>query len=120
MPTVLLEIRMLRKRHSVNSNPEPKKDIAKRETPSKEGVSKTIRLNKYIANAGICSRREADTFIKAGSATVNGKVITEMGYQVMPTDEVHFDGQLITLETKRYVVLNKPKNLYNQCRRCTW
>ncbi|NLP58917.1 pseudouridine synthase [Lutibacter sp. B1] len=69
-----------------------------------------IRLNKYIANAGICSRREADVFIKAGSATVNGKVVTEMGYKVLPTDEVKFDGTSINPEKKRYVLLNKPKN----------
>ncbi len=69
-----------------------------------------IRLNKYIANSGICSRREADVFIKAGSATVNGKLITEMGFKVSETDEVRFDGSLISPEQKRYVLLNKPKN----------
>ncbi|MBI9042386.1 pseudouridine synthase [Lutibacter sp.] len=69
-----------------------------------------IRLNKYISNAGICSRREADVFINAGSAMVNGKIITEMGYKVKPTDEVKFDGSLINPEKKRYVLLNKPKN----------
>ncbi len=69
-----------------------------------------IRLNKYIANAGICSRRDADTFIKTGSASVNGKVITEMGYKVQLGDEVRFDGALISPETKRYILLNKPKN----------
>lgn len=73
-------------------------------------VNDDIRLNKYIANAGICSRREADTYIESGSATVNGKTITEMGYKVKPTDEVRFDGTLITPETKRYILLNKPKN----------
>lgn len=69
-----------------------------------------IRLNKYIANSGICSRREADVLIAAGSAMVNGKVITEMGYKVQLTDEVRFDGSLINPEAKRYVLLNKPKN----------
>jgi len=69
-----------------------------------------IRLNKYIANAGICSRREADVFIAAGNATVNGKIVTEMGYKVKLTDEVRFDGSLISPEKKRYVLLNKPKN----------
>lgn len=77
---------------------------------SKDVKSDSIRLNKYISNAGICSRREADVFIKAGSATVNGKVVTEMGYKVKPTDEVRFDGTLISPEIKRYVLLNKPKN----------
>lgn len=69
-----------------------------------------IRLNKYISNSGVCSRREADVLIAAGSAMVNGKVITEMGYKVQLTDEVRFDGSLINPETKRYVLLNKPKN----------
>lgn len=69
-----------------------------------------IRLNKYISNSGICSRREADVFIAAGSASVNGKIISEMGYKVKPTDEVRFDGSLISPEKKRYVLLNKPKN----------
>ena len=73
-------------------------------------ASEGIRLNKYISNSGICSRREADVFIKAGSATVNGKLITEMGYKVSPTDEVRFDGILINPEQKRYVLLNKPQN----------
>ena len=69
-----------------------------------------IRLNKYIANAGICSRREADVYIAAGNASVNGKVITEMGFKVMPTDVVKFDNVSITPEKKQYVLLNKPKN----------
>ncbi len=72
--------------------------------------SDEIRLNKYIANSGICSRREADKFIKSGSASVNGKIITEMGYKVKPDDEVRFDDALISPESKRYVLLNKPKN----------
>ncbi|WP_419870875.1 pseudouridine synthase [Chryseobacterium sp. CT-SW4] len=69
----------------------------------------TIRLNKYIANSGICSRREADELITQGLVEVNGKVITEMGYQVQKTDRVVFDGQNITPEKPVYVVLNKPK-----------
>ncbi|HSR60512.1 MAG TPA: pseudouridine synthase [Robiginitalea sp.] len=69
-----------------------------------------IRLNKYIANAGICSRREADTYIAAGNVTVNGRSVTEMGYQVRPSDEVRFDGRLIKAEKKEYILLNKPKN----------
>lgn len=69
-----------------------------------------IRLNKYISNSGICSRREADKYIKSGSATVNGKIITEMGFKVTIDDEVRFDGALISPEAKRYVLLNKPKN----------
>jgi 23S rRNA pseudouridine2605 synthase len=69
-----------------------------------------IRLNKYISNSGVCSRREADVFIKAGSVTVNGKLITEMGYKVQPGDVVRFEGAPVNPEPKRYVLLNKPKN----------
>ncbi len=78
--------------------------------PAAKAEPGLIRLNKYVANAGICSRREADTYIAAGNVTVNGKPITEMGYQVRPTDEVHFDGRLIKAEKKEYILLNKPKN----------
>lgn len=69
----------------------------------------TIRLNKYIANSGICSRREADELITQGLVEVNGKVVTEMGYQVQKTDKVVFDSQNITPEKPVYVLLNKPK-----------
>lgn len=69
----------------------------------------TIRLNKYVANAGIASRREADELIKTGIVTVNGDVITEMGYKVQPEDEVRFDGRKISSEKNVYFVLNKPK-----------
>ena len=68
-----------------------------------------IRLNKYIANSGICSRRDADMHISIGSVTVNGKVISEMGYKVKLEDEVRFDGARINPEKKAYVLLNKPK-----------
>lgn len=69
----------------------------------------TVRLNKYIANSGICSRREADELITQGLVEVNGTIITEMGYQVQKTDKVVFDGQNITPEKPVYVLLNKPK-----------
>ncbi|MEX6627105.1 pseudouridine synthase [Tenacibaculum salmonis] len=82
--------------------------------PAVEQVSKDdtagIRLNKYISNSGICSRREADTYIEHGSVFVNGNLMTQMGYKVQPTDEVRFDGTLISIEKKRYILLNKPKN----------
>ncbi len=68
-----------------------------------------LRLNKYLAHAGIASRREADNLIKTGLVEVNGKIITEMGYKVKPTDEVKFNGSLIAPEKKVYIVLNKPK-----------
>jgi len=95
-----------------NFRPHPQKikDFKKKSTSSKVSESDEIRLNKYISNSGICSRREADTFIKSGSATVNGKIITEMGFKVKLDDEVRFDGALISPEAKRYVLLNKPKN----------
>ena len=67
-------------------------------------------MNKFIANAGICSRREADKFIEAGVVTVNDVGITKMGYRVSPTDEVKFNGQRLKSDTPRYVLLNKPKN----------
>jgi 23S rRNA pseudouridine2605 synthase len=68
-----------------------------------------MRLNKYIANAGICSRRDADIYIKSGNVTVNGKPVTEMGYRVSITDDVKFDGQSIQPHRKEYLLLNKPK-----------
>ena len=69
-----------------------------------------VRLNKFLANAGVCSRREADEFIQAGVVTVNGEVVTELGSKVMRTDEVRFHGEPVTLEKKVYVLLNKPKD----------
>ena len=69
-----------------------------------------IRLNKYLANAGICSRREADEFIQAGVVTVNGQVVTELGTKVLRTDVVRFHEEPVSLEKKVYVLLNKPKD----------
>ncbi len=85
-------------------------DKPKQNQTKTSSESDGIRLNKYISNSGICSRREADVYIASGSASVNGKTITEMGYKVKLTDEVRFDGSLISPEKKRYVLLNKPKN----------
>ena len=68
-----------------------------------------IRLNKYIANSGICSRREADLYISTGQVTVNGEIINEMGFKVNLDDDVRFDGRRINPEAKAYVLLNKPK-----------
>ncbi len=78
--------------------------------------SGTIRLNKYIANAGICSRRQADVFIAAGNVSVNDKVVTELGFKVNPADTVRFDGRIISAEKKEYVLLNKPKNFITTTR----
>ena len=69
-----------------------------------------IRLNKYLANAGVCSRREADEFILAGVVSVNGEVVTELGTKVMRTDVVKFHEDTVSLEKKVYVLLNKPKD----------
>ena len=68
-----------------------------------------VRLNKYLSNAGVCSRREADVLIQTGVVTVNGKIITELGYKIAPDDVIQYDGETINAETKRYVLLNKPK-----------
>jgi 23S rRNA pseudouridine2605 synthase len=70
----------------------------------------TIRLNKFISNAGVCSRREADELIKAGAVTVNGKVITEMGYKIQRTDLVNYGGQGLKPQKQIYILLNKPKD----------
>ncbi|WP_299214726.1 pseudouridine synthase [uncultured Allomuricauda sp.] len=82
----------------------------KKTTPQKPSNPDEIRLNKYVANAGVCSRREADTYIAAGNVSVNGKVISEMGYKVKRTDDVRFDGRKLNPEKKEYILLNKPKN----------
>ncbi len=68
-----------------------------------------IRLNKFISNSGVCSRREADRLIEAGAVTVNGKIVTELGTKVSPNDKVSYDGQPIRREKMQYVLLNKPK-----------
>ena len=69
-----------------------------------------VRLNKFLANAGVCSRREADDFIQAGVVTVNGEVVTELGTKVKRSDEIKFHDQPVSLEKKVYVLLNKPKD----------
>jgi len=87
----------------------------KKQRPSKN-KTEAIRLNKYIAHAGICSRREADMHIGLGVVKVNNKVVTEMGFQVQPNDVVHFDGKRINPEKKAYVLLNKPKGFITTTR----
>ncbi|MEL0455062.1 pseudouridine synthase [Flavobacteriaceae bacterium SZ-1-7] len=83
--------------------------IKKTTTQKPQDNSGEIRLNKYVANSGMCSRREADVHIATGLVSVNGKVVTEMGYKVKPGDEVRYDGARINPEKKVYVLLNKPK-----------
>jgi len=73
-------------------------------------LTKPIRLNKFLANAGICSRREADEYIQAGVISVNGEIVTEMGVKVLLTDKVMFHDQAVRSERKVYLLLNKPKD----------
>lgn len=85
------------------------KESVKKGDPLPNFQDDTTRLNKYLSNAGICSRREADVLIQTGVVTVNGNIVTEMGYKVKPGDVVRYSGETINAETKRYVLLNKPK-----------
>ena len=90
----------------------PKKQIflKKKEDKISEPINDgLIRLNKYIANAGVCSRREADKIIGEGLITVNGQVVTELGHKVSLDDEVKFEGQILNPEKKVYLLLNKPR-----------
>ncbi|MFQ9996563.1 MAG: pseudouridine synthase, partial [Hoylesella buccalis] len=93
-------------------DPNAKYSLKKRIEYSEQHVDPTVpvRLNKYLANAGVCSRREADEYIQAGVVKVNGEVVTELGTKVMRTDEVVFHDQPVSLEKKVYVLLNKPKD----------
>ena len=101
-----------RKQHGPGYNPNAKYSLKKRIEYKEENVdpNEPIRLNKYLANAGVCSRREADEFIQAGAVLVNGTVVTELGTKVLRSDEVKFRDQPVTMEKKVYVLLNKPKD----------
>ncbi|HNP31769.1 MAG TPA: pseudouridine synthase [Flavobacterium sp.] len=101
------------------ASPATDKDASKKPQPAAKKTfqnsprtlkSDDIRLNKYISNSGVCSRRDADIYIQSGNVKVNGEVITEMGYRVKPGDVVNFDGAILTPERKEYILLNKPKN----------
>jgi len=83
---------------------------SKKKAVQKPSNPNLIRLNRYVANSGVCSRRDADIFIAAGNVTVNGKPISEMGYKVKLTDDVRFDGRRLNPIKKEYVLLNKPKD----------
>ena len=100
------------RQHTADYDPNAKYSMKKRIEYKEENYdpNEPIRLNKYLANAGVCSRREADEFIQAGVVTVNGVVVTELGTKVLRTDEVKFHEQGVTLEKKVYVLLNKPKD----------
>jgi len=90
------------------TKPEAAKEAPK--APKKPSNPDEIRLNRYISNSGMCSRRDADIYIQSGNVKVNGVVVTEMGYKVKLTDSVQFDGVNISPEKKEYILLNKPKN----------
>lgn len=93
-------------------DPNAKYSLKKRIEYKEENIdpNEPIRLNKFLANAGVCSRREADEYITAGVVTVNGEVVTELGTKVLRSDEVKFHDQNVSLEKKVYVLLNKPKD----------
>ena len=101
-----------RRPHSADYDPNAKYSMKKRIEYKEQTFdpNEPIRLNKFLANAGVCSRREADEFIQAGVVTVNGQVVTELGTKVMRTDEVRFHEEPVSLEKKVYVLLNKPKD----------
>lgn len=92
------------------SKPPRKTAAPKKAAPAPKSNPDEIRLNRYIANSGICSRRDADIYIRSGNVKVNGEVITEMGYKVKPGDIVNFDGTEVSPEKKEYYLINKPKN----------
>ena len=98
--------------HTPGYDPNAKYSMKKRIEYKEENYdpNEPIRLNKYLANAGICSRREADEYIQAGVITVNGEVVTELGTKVLRSDEVKFHDQPVSIEKKVYVLLNKPKD----------
>lgn len=100
---------------SYPNSPRPQKTLKKKkvfkQVKYKENAdpNSPIRLNKYLANAGVCSRREADEFIEAGLVKVNGEVVSELGTKITRADEVMYRDQAVSLESKVYVLLNKPK-----------
>ena len=100
------------RQRTADYDPNAKYSLKKRIEYSEQHVDPTVpvRLNKFLANAGVCSRREADEYIQAGVVKVNGEVVTELGTKVMRTDEVVFHDQPVSLEKKVYVLLNKPKD----------
>ena len=101
-----------RRQHTPGYNPNAKYSLKKRIEYKEENIdpNEPIRLNKYLANAGVCSRREADEYIQAGAVLVNGTVVTELGTKLLRSDEVKFRDQPVTMEKKVYVLLNKPKD----------
>jgi 23S rRNA pseudouridine2605 synthase len=104
-----------RTKKNTDENYDPKAKYSKKKQLAHEKAfanpSKPVRLNKFIANSGLCSRREADEYIAAGVVTVNGEVVTELGRKIVPTtDKVLFHDQLVRSEKRVYLLLNKPKD----------
>lgn len=83
--------------------------VSKKNFPAAEKTTEGIRLNKYLANAGVASRRAADQLIESGAVKINGKVVTRLGTKVLPGDKVEFGGETLREEKHRYLLLNKPK-----------
>lgn len=97
---------------SKDKKPFSKKPTFSRKSKSPKAAADDgkIRLNRFLANAGLCSRREADKIIESGAVSINNEVVTQLGTKVDPSDTVHFGGELVQSEKKQYVLLNKPKN----------
>ena len=100
------EFKTVRKRNDVAE----KNKVVNKKSAEEDLNFGEIRLNRFIANAGICSRREADTLITAGLVNINGTVVTEMGYKVKAGDDIRYNGQRLNVEDKVYVIMNKPKD----------
>ena len=100
------------RQRQIGAAPHSKPNLKQRIDYKEEDIDMTapVRLNKFLANAGVCSRREADEYIQAGNVTVNGEVVKELGTKILRTDVVTFGGRTVTLEKKVYVLLNKPKD----------
>ena len=100
------------RQHTADYDPNAKYSLKKRIEYKEVNIDPDapVRLNKFLANAGVCSRREADQYIQAGVVSVNGEVVTELGTKVKRTDEIKFHDQPVNLEKKVYVLLNKPKD----------
>ncbi len=95
-------------------NDSKKKDTTKTNTPKvankANNIADGIRINRFIANAGVCSRREAESYIQAGIVSINGKIVTELSTKVYYSDAVKFNDKILTAEKKTYIILNKPKD----------
>ena len=97
------------KKSFVQSRVENQRNQISGNSVDKKSDDDLVRLNKFISNSGVCSRREADELIKMGLISVNGTTITEMGYKVKPTDDIRHEGKKLKAEKPVYVLLNKPK-----------